>query len=472
MSTYTHGGIIAAVEPESFASEIGLQVGDEILAVNGHPVEDVIDVQFYAAEEWLELRIRRGGMLLTCKGGREYNQTLGIEFEHPTFDIDIRRCNNLCPFCFVLQMPNRMRRALYVKDDDYRYSFLHGHFVTLTNLSDHDWQRIADQFLSPLYVSVHATETDVRRACLRNPHAPDVMGQLRWLAEHDIEVHTQLVITPGLNDGPYLGQSIRDLATLWPHVSSVSVVPVGLTKYHRYDRRPLTKAEMRTIFDEVRGYQQEFVAKFGVRFAYLTDEWYLQLGEEIPPKSHYDGLSLEENGQGMLRKFLDNWKAVTREIKTKLLATGQTIPLCYKSATLATGTLFAPTLENVSREFMRLTGTPVDVVPIVNERLGETITVSGLLMGDDVITQLKRQPLGEVLVLPRIMFDHPRGVALDDVSPLRIAQLLDRPVALADAMGDVLDALIGRSRLLLRPADEHIPLDVMKAGGWSVEKYL
>jgi NifB/MoaA-like Fe-S oxidoreductase len=183
-------------------------------------------------------------------------------------------------------------------------------------------------------------------------------------------------------------------------------------------------------------------------------------------------LALEENGQGMVRKFLDNWKAVKREIKTKLLGTGQTIPMCYKSATLVTGTLFAPTLTRASREFMRVTGLPVDVVPIVNERLGETITVSGLLMGDDLITQLKKQPLGEVLVLPRIMFDHPRGVALDDVSPLRIAQLLDRPVALADAMGDVLDALIGRSRLLLKPADEHIPLDVMKAGGWSIEKYL
>ena len=178
----SRGGLIAAIEPESFAAEIGLQIGDEIIEVNGQPVEDVIDVQFYAADEWIELKIRRNGMLLTCKGGRDYNQTLGIEFEHPTFDIDIRRCNNLCPFCFVLQMPNRMRRALYVKDDDYRYSFLHGHFVTLTNLSEHDWQRIADQFLSPLYVSVHATDLRIRRSCLRNPTAPDIMEQLRWLA--------------------------------------------------------------------------------------------------------------------------------------------------------------------------------------------------------------------------------------------------------------------------------------------------
>jgi putative radical SAM enzyme (TIGR03279 family) len=472
LNTTTRGGIIAAIEPDSFAAEVGLQVGDEIIEVNGQPAEDVIDVQFYAADEWIELKIRRNGMLLTVKGGRDYNQTLGIEFDHPTFDVDIRRCNNLCPFCFVLQMPTRMRRALYVKDDDYRYSFLHGHFVTLTNLSDHDWQRIADQFLSPLYVSVHATDLRVRRSCLRNPAAPDIMEQLRWLAERDIEVHTQLVITPGLNDGQYLGQSIRDLASLWPHVSSVCVVPVGLTQHHKYDRRPLTPAEMRIIVDEVHGYQQEYLKKFGVRFAYLTDEWYLQVDEPIPPRSYYDGLALEENGQGMVRNFLDDWKTVKREIKSKKPAGQQRMRARYHSATLATGTLFAPTLSKAAKEFTRLSGLPVEVIPIVNERLGATITVSGLLMGDDVITQLKKCELGEVVVLPRIMFDHPQGIALDDVSPLRIAQLLDRPVALADAMGDVLDALTGRNPLLVKPTDKEIPLDVMKAGGWSVEKYL
>jgi len=472
LSTTTRGGIIAAIEPESFAAEIGLCIGDEIIEVNGRPVEDVIDVQFYAADEWIDLKIRRNGMILSCGGPRDYNQILGIEFEHPTFDIDIRRCNNLCPFCFVLQMPNRMRRALYVKDDDYRYSFLHGHFVTLTNLSDHDWQRIADQFLSPLYVSVHATDLRIRRSCLRNPTAPDIMDQLRWLAEHDIEVHTQMVITPGLNDGKYIGQSIRDLATLWPHVSSVCVVPVGLTQHHKYDRRPLTKAEMRVIVDEVHGYQQEYLKKFGVRFAYLTDEWYLQLDEPIPPRSYYDGLALEENGQGMVRNFLDDWKNVKREIKNKKLAGRSHIRAHYHSATLATGTLFAPTLNKTAKEFSRLSGLPIEVIPIVNERLGATITVSGLLMGDDVITQLKKRELGEVVVLPRIMFDHPQGISLDDVSPLRIAQLLERPIALADMMGDVLDAMTGHNRLLVNPIDKEIPLDVMKAGGWSIEKYL
>src|SRR5512143_1139621 len=233
-----HGGLVASIDTNSLAAEMKLQIGDELIEVNGHTVEDVIDVQYYAAEEWVELKVRRGDANLFLAGPRYYNQQLGIEFEHPTFDIDIRRCNNLCSFCFVLQMPNRMRRALYIKDDDYRYSFLHGHFVTLTNLSQHDWDRIAEQHLSPLYVSVHATDLDIRRKLLRNPTAPDIIEQLHWLKDHDIEVHTQLVVTPGLNDGQYLSQSIHELGTFWPTVQSVSVVPVGITKSHKYHERP------------------------------------------------------------------------------------------------------------------------------------------------------------------------------------------------------------------------------------------
>jgi putative radical SAM enzyme (TIGR03279 family) len=479
------GGLIAALEPKSFAAELKLRIGDEVLEVNGHSVEDVIDVQYYAADEWVELKIRRGEASLVLEGPRDYNLPLGIEFEHPTFDIDIRRCNNLCSFCFVLQMPNRMRRALYIKDDDYRYSFLHGHFVTLTNLSPHDWDRIVEQHLSPLYVSVHATDLEVRRKLLRNPSAPDILEQLNWLRDHDIEVHTQLVVTPGLNDGKYLSQSIHELAKFWPTVQSVSVVPVGITKAHKYHERPCTLEETRAIVDEVHGYQVEFKKKFGKRFAYLTDEWYLVLGEKVPPKSYYDGLSLEENGQGMVRNFLDDWREVKKEVSSfKLKVSGDKTRHAlrgthhaprntkYKSATLVTGTLFAPTLAQAAKQFTRISGWPLEVIPIVNDRLGATITVAGLLMGEDVIAQLKERELGKVLVLPRIMFDHPQGISLDDKSVLDIARVLDRPIALADAMGDVLDALTGHNRLMVKPTDQFIPPDVMKAGGWAVEKYL
>jgi putative radical SAM enzyme (TIGR03279 family) len=428
-----HAGIIAAVEPGSLAADLGLRPGDELLAVNGFPVEDVIDVQFYSAEEHVELHVRRDGREFTVGGDREYDQPLGLEFTHPTFDVDIRRCNNLCTFCFVLQMAPQLRRTLYIKDDDYRYSFLYGYFVTLTNLSKHDRERIEQQHLSPLYVSVHATELDVRRKLLRNDNAPDILDQLRWLSKCGIKVHTQIVVTPGLNDGEHLDRSVRDLSEFWPTVQSVSIVPVGITRYHKYGERPNTPAEMNIVLDSVARWQREFRIKFGARFAYATDEWYLVTGRPIPLRAHYDGLHLEENGLGMVRGFLEDWRKTKRKIPNTQYQTSK--------ATLATGELFAPVLREAADEFSPLSGVSLDVIPIRNDRLGETITVAGLLMGAEAIAQLRAYDLGELVVLPRIMFDHPTGAALDDVSVSDVSTAIGRPVALAATMGDVLEVL-------------------------------
>ncbi|MDW8327651.1 MAG: DUF512 domain-containing protein [Anaerolineales bacterium] len=468
-----YAGVIRSVEPGSLAAELGLQPGDEVLAVNGHPVEDVIDVQFYAAEDEVEIVYRRNGNPQSAISNRKSGQPLGLEFVHPTFDIDIRRCNNLCPFCFVLQTAPRMRRTLYIKDDDYRYSFLYGHFVTLTNLSERDWRRIEEQHLSPLYVSVHSTDLENRRACLGNKNAPDILAQLRWLAERGIETHTQIVVTPGLNDGPWLEKSVHDLAALYPSVRSVSVVPVGLTKHHRYGHRPHTVAEARAVLEAVHRWQAEFLPRFGVRFVYPTDEWFLLTGTRIPPKKYYDGLSLQENGLGMVRDFLDEWQRSKREIRVRRLKRQSPISnLHSRRATLVTATLFAPTLAKAAAEFDALAGTRLDVVPVLNERLGHTITVAGLLMGADVIAQLNGRALGEFVVLPRVMFDHPDGISLDDVGPLQIARALGRPVYLADALGDVLAAFAGRNALAFDPAGSARAPQPMKAGGWAVEKYL
>jgi putative radical SAM enzyme (TIGR03279 family) len=462
-----HSGRIQAVEPDSLADALGLQPGDALLAVNGHPVEDVIDVQFYAAEDEVTLEFERGGRQLTAQGRRWPGQPLGLEFVHPTFDIDIRRCNNLCPFCFVLQTAPRMRRTLYIKDDDYRYSFLFGHFVTLTNLSRHDWERIETQHLSPLYVSVHSTDLENRRACLANPKAPDVLAQLRWLAQRGIELHTQLVITPGLNDGPWMEQSIRDLADLYPAVRSVSVVPVGLTRHHKYGYRAHTRAEAEAVLASVKRWQDEFLARWGVRFVYPTDEWFLVTGQPVPPRKYYDGLDLVENGLGMVRAFLDDWRKVQRELRRTPASV-----LGGRRATLVTGTLFEPTLRLAAAEFAALAGIRLDVVGVRNKLLGEGITVAGLLMGADVLAQLSGDDLGEFVVLPRVMFDHPQGISLDDLSPLALAQRLGCPVFLADALGDVLDAFTGANPLRVQPEDQAIPPEVMRAGGWAVEKYL
>jgi putative radical SAM enzyme (TIGR03279 family) len=405
-------------------------------------------VQFYGAEEWLELSLRREGEILQLEAGRAYNQTLGLEFAHPTFDTDIRRCNNLCEFCFVLQMAPRFRRTLYIKDDDYRYSFLFGHYVTLTNLSEHDWWRIEQMRLSPLYVSVHVTELAMRRQYLRNAKAPDIMEQLGWLAARGIEVHTQLVITPGVNDGRTLAQSIHDLATFWPAVQSISVVPVGLTKQHKYAMRPHTREEAATTLAYVESLQSEYLARFGSRFVYPTDEWYLVSGRTVPPITAYDGHELHENGLGMVRHFLDEWEGVKKEI-----VNGKWLMVNGQSVTLVTGTLFTETLRQVAAEFMQMTGVETAVLPILNEHLGETITVAGLLMGNDVVRQLETAGYGNLLILPRVMFDHPDTISLDDLSPQEMANRLQRPLALADTMGDVWDALIGQSRVMFWPKE-------------------
>ncbi|MBI3240986.1 MAG: DUF512 domain-containing protein [Chloroflexi bacterium] len=468
ITNYKYSGLIQKVEPASLAADLGLRPGDEVLAVNGHPVEDVIDVQFYAAEDQVEIVYRRDDTQYAIRNTRKIEQPLGIEFTHPTFDIDIRRCNNLCPFCFVLQTAPRMRRTLYIKDDDYRYSFLYGHFVTLTNLSEHDWARLEEQRLSPLYVSVHATNLEVRRACLANKTAPDVMAQLRWLGERGIVCHTQLVVTPGLNDGSILEQSLRELGKLYPTVQSVSVAPVGLTKHHKYGHRPNTVAECNDVLDAVEKWQARFLKKFGAHFVHATDEWYLVTGRPLPPIKNLDGLALEENGLGQVRGFLNAWRREKRELKSQIpnpkIQNGM-------RATLVSGALFAPVLTKSAREFDQIAGTTLAVSPVINDRLGETITVAGLLMGKDVINQLSDRDLGEFVVLPRVMFDHPQGISLDDVSPLDIARALNRPVFLADLMGDVIDAFTGHNTLVFKPGDS-IPLEVMRNGGWAVEKYL
>ncbi len=453
--TIKKGGLITTVETGSLAHQLGVCPGDELLAVNGHPLQDIIDVQFYAAEDQVELHLRRGQIEFAVSGERSYDQALGLEFSRPTFDIDIRRCNNLCPFCFVLQMPPKMRRSLYVKDDDYRYSFLFGHYVTLTNLSSHDWQRIEQQHLSPLYVSVHATPLQARRKALGNPTASSVMKQLRWLARRGIQTHTQIVVTPGLNDGKVLERSVLDLARLYPGVQSVSIVPVGITRYHKHGQRPNTPAQMKAVLKAVHAWQKQFKPNLGARFVYATDEWYLALGRRVPGRAYYDGLQLQENGLGLTRHFLDDFKLQTPALAASASAGASVANLKFpfsqskirnlksgilnleSEITLVTGALFAPTLRKVADELSALTGAKIEVIPIANHHFGETVTVAGLLTAQDVIEQLQNRPLGQRLVLPRIMFDHPTGVSLDGLSPQDIERALGRPVMLAETMRDI-----------------------------------
>ncbi len=438
------GGVIAAVEPGSLGEEAGLQAGDRLVAINGHRLRDVIDVQFYSAEERLELLVERDGRPRRIEVERSYDDELGLTFTNLTFDVEIRRCTNRCDFCFVQQNAPGMRPSLYVKDDDYRYSFLLGNFVTLTNLTADDWARLAEQRLSPLYVSVHTTDWALRRRFLGNPNAPDLLEQLRRLAGLGIVVHAQVVLVPGLNDGEQLARTVADLTALYDEpVASVSVVPVGLTRYHRGRCRPYTAEESRAVLDQVEKWRMENREKRGCTFLYPSDEWYLVAGREVPPADEYDDFPQVENGVGMVRLLLDEWADLSRTVRSPR---GE-----QPAATLVCGTLIAPVLERLVEDLNRLTGAKVRLFPVVNRFFGSLTTVSGLLTGQDVVAALAGQPAGEMVLLPHAMFtgrygagSAPANITLDDMAGADLAARLGVPVAIAGTMAEVLEALAGR----------------------------
>jgi putative radical SAM enzyme (TIGR03279 family) len=465
-----------------------MQPGDQLVSINGHHLRDVIDYRFYGAEEELETIVERDGQRIVFQIERGYDEDLGIEFATPTFD-GIRRCNSQCAFCFIAGMPKGMRPSLYVRDDDYRYSFLFGNFVTLTNLTEADWQRLAEQRLSPLYVSVHATDLALRRRILGNLAAPDVMDQLRRLGEPGIQLHTQVVLMPGLNDGPALAQTVADLATLHPAVQSIAIVPVGLTRYHRCDLRPYRPDEAGPILDQITAWQREYQEQHNLNLVYASDEWYLLAGHEVPPADEYDGFPQLENGVGLTRVFLDEWEELrsriqgpTRSSRTcsapdrreTSFATPEEKPSTIKASriVLACGTLIAPLLAEIAAELgnlagcrssrtlsaageretsfatpeenlynAQLTGLEVEVIPVANDFFGPTVTVSGLLTGQDVIAALQGRDLGDVVFLPRTMFDAAGEVTLDDMTPPEIGAKLGTRVEIAGAMGELVGLL-------------------------------
>ena len=340
-------GIVRRVEPGSIASELEIEPGDEVISINGHLLRDEIDYRFYGAEEDLEMLVRRGSEETLFEIERDYDDDLGIEFVEPTFD-GLRHCANNCSFCFIKGMPSGLRRSLYVKDDDYRYSFLLGNFVTLTNLSDEDWNRIAEQHLSPLYVSVHATDPELRRRLLGNRNAPDILSKLHYLRDVGIEVHTQLVLTPGENDGAPLDQSVEDLAELFPTVLSVGIVPVGLTRYQRDCGRVYRADEAGPILDRVEAWQTEYKQRFGTNWVYASDEWYLLGRRPVPPADGYDGFSQLENGIGLVRLLLDDWSELS----------SQSSIFSGTPVTLVCGRLIAPVLEELAAELGALQEAP------------------------------------------------------------------------------------------------------------------
>ncbi len=430
-------GVIAAVAEGSIAEREGIRPGDRVVSINGHVLRDVIDYRFYGAEEELELILQRDGQHLVLHIERGYEEELGIEFTTPTFD-GLRRCNSRCAFCFIAGLPEGLRPSLYLRDDDYRYSFLFGNFITLTNLSEDDWERLAEQRLSPLYVSVHATDLALRRRILGNPTAPHVIDQLRRLGELGIQFHTQVVLVPDLNDGPALAQTVTDLAALHPVVQSIAIVPVGLTRYHRCALRPYRPDEAELILDQTAAWQRAYRRQHNRNLVYASDEWYFLAGRPIPSADEYDGFPQLENGVGLTRVLLDEWE----EVKARAPGSGSRAG----TITLVCGALIAPLLEKIAVELGQLTGLEVQVISVANAFFGPTVTVSGLLTGRDVIGALQRRAwpggeLGEVVFLPRTMFNAAGEMTLDDMTPLEIEARLGVRVELARGMGEVLTGM-------------------------------
>lgn len=435
-------GVVAEVVPGSPAARAGVRPGDRLVAVNGHPVWDIIDYRYHTASDQVELRLLRDGTSLTVRIRQHYGQSLGIVFKEPLFD-GIRTCNNQCPFCFVDRMPKGRRRSLYIRDDDYRLSFLFGDFVTLTNLRAEDWQRIVEQRLSPLYVSVHATDLELRRRLLGNPNAPDVVEQIRWLGQHGIRVHTQIVVCPGVNDGSVLDKTIADLAALYPTVMSVGVVPVGLAnpriqRHHRWleglveELRPHTVEECRRLLRQTEGWRRTFRRRWSISFVYPSDEYLLAAGWPVPPARCYDGFPQIENGIGMVRQLMDDWNRARRRLLS---------PRTCRKALAISGRLIEPVLRPMLADLASLTGCPVDLVGIDNTYFGGNVSVSGLLTGGLVVETLRDQTGFDLVFLPRVMLDSSGEKFLDDMLPAELEDKLGAPICFVDRMSEVAKAL-------------------------------
>jgi putative radical SAM enzyme (TIGR03279 family) len=405
-------------------------------------MKDIVGYQFHQVDTRVTLEVEREGLAapLTFMIRKPEQADLGLTFYDPTFD-GIKRCNNHCPFCFVDQNAPGLRRTLDIKDDDFRYSFLYGGFITLTNLKEGDWARIDEERLSPLYVSVHATEPELRRVLLGNPRAPEVLPQLRRLGEMGIQTHTQLVLCPGINDGEHLDRSISDLATLFPHVQTVGVVPVGLTKFRRnshyqikLDMRPYRPEEAAEVIDRVEAHQRRFRQERDVNFAYLSDEWYIMAGREIPCREEYDGYPQLENGVGMVRQLLDESKRTAHKLTPRLET-----PV---HALLVSGEMAASFIDEALEPLRRVENLYIEHLVVKNSTLAGNVSCSGLLFGDEVVRNIREHEAAssakaDVIFLPRRMFDFTGVRTLDEWTFDKFQADLGRPVVAAEWVREI-----------------------------------
>lgn len=421
--------IISKVLPQSIGEEMELTPGDELISINGQVIEDVFDYHYLVDDDYLELLVRKeNGEEWELEIEKDYEEDLGIEFENSLMD-EYRSCRNNCIFCFIDQMPEGMRETLYFKDDDSRLSFLQGNYVTLTNMSDHDIDRIIQYHLAPINISFQTTNPQLRCKMLNNRFAGDIFPKVQRLYEAGIEMNGQVVLCKGINDGEELERTIKDLTRYLPHLKSVSIVPVGLSKYRDglYPLEPFNKEDAEKVLDTVHQWQEKLYPEYGLHFIHCSDEWYILAERELPREDQYDGYLQLENGVGMLR-------LLEEEVKEALLHSGE--ESVKRQVSIATGRLAAPFIrKNVELVANVYKDLEVEVFPIRNDFFGEMITVSGLITGQDLIAQLKNQKLGERLLIPCNMLRAGENVFLDDITVETVEKELGVPVVVVDEDG-------------------------------------
>lgn len=458
--------IIREVYPDSIAFELEIEPGDVLLEINGKDIEDVFDYRYMIKDEYIEVLIRKkDGEEWLLEIEKDYDDDLGIEFENSLMS-DYRSCSNKCIFCFIDQMPPNMRETLYFKDDDSRLSFLQGNYITLTNMQDKDVERIINMQLAPINISVHTTNPELRCKMLHNRFAGDKLKYIKMLYDGHVEMNGQIVCCKGVNDGEELLHSIQDLKEYLPYMRSVSVVPAGITRYREglFPIDLFTKEEAGKIIDIVESFQQDCFEEYGLHFIHASDEFYILAERPFPEEDRYDGYIQLENGVGMMRLLITEFREALDELKSS--DAFETVrrdiaehPLEYR-ATVPTGRLAYSTIQGFADELMELfTGLVVNVYAINNDFFGNTITVTGLITGQDLERQLKEKQhkceLGKRLLITSNMLRSGEEVFLDDMTVDDIEKSLDIKLVPVENSGrDLLEAIINTSYTMDRKNDE------------------
>lgn len=423
--------IISKVKKGSIAEELGVEAGDYIISINDTKIEDVIEYHYLESDDYVELEIKhKNGETVIYEIEKDYDEEIGLEFTNPIID-SVKSCSNKCIFCFIDQLPKGMRETLYIKDDDSRLSFLQGNFITMTNMKDEDIEKIINYRISPINISVHTTNPKLRIYMLKNKNASNILKNIERLNESNIQMNGQIVCIPNINDKEELDRTVEDLSKYYPNMQSVAVVPVGITK-HRDKLAKLEIFDEKTSFElikQVEKLQKKFLKKLGTRFIFASDEFYILAKQTLPQNKEYEGYIQIENGVGLIRKFSEEIDAELKRIDYIKLKKEIKI-------TIATGISAFEFMKDIARRIeLKINNLKINVVCIMNNFFGNTITVAGLITGKDLVEQLRNVELGEALFLPRVMFRSDELIFLDDIKLDELEKMLNKKVVVNEIIG-------------------------------------